>query len=172
MRKLGKSALGLVILLLAATVQAGATQADGSQVTVDTNAPAIVAQQLEIRAEAAAGRGRYKDMDPTAMGELRGHQDLVLGLLEGKERSTDLPQEQQVEVFNSLEAISAIINKAEDDRMICRRERSVGSRMATNVCRTVGERRAAQQNAREAMNDRGIQCTNCGPQSGWRSGSN
>ncbi|MGY0633577.1 hypothetical protein [Luteimonas sp. A478] len=174
--------MGVAAFLLAAAVQAGdsrvdavqagAPQAGASQIMINTDAQAIVAQQREIQAEAAAGRGRYKEMNPTVMGELRGHQTLVLQLLEDKESSTELPREQQMELFNSLEAISAIINKAEDDRMICRRERTVGSRMATNVCRTVGERRAEQQEARDAMTDRGTLCTTCGPQSGWRGGSN
>ena len=178
MRNCGKISLGVAAFFLAAAVQAGdsrvdavqagASQAGVSQIMVNTDAQAIVAQQREIQAEAAAGRGRYKDMAPSVMGELRGHQTLVLQLLDGKERSTELPQEQQMELFNSLEAISAIINKAEDERMICRRERTVGSRMATNVCRTVGERRSAQEEARDAMTDRGVMCTTCGPQSGWR----
>lgn len=172
MGRFGIISLGLAALLLAATAQAGDGQLSDPQILINTNAQEIVAQQQEIRAEADAGRGRYEDMDPATMQELRGHQDLVLGLLEGQERSTDLPEDSQMELFNSLEAISGILNKAEDERMICRRERTVGSRMATRVCRTVAQRRAEQQDARDAMIDRGTMCTNCGTDSSWRGGSN
>ena len=108
------------------------------------------------------------------MNQLREHQDLVLNLLEGHERSTELSREDQMAVFNALEAISAILNRAEDERMICRRERSVGSRFATEVCRTVAERRGDSRDARDKITERGLLCSGpqCGPDSSWRGGSN
>lgn len=159
---------GVIALALAfSTAQAG-----DSQIRINTNAQEIIAQQHEIRADAEAGEGRYKDMDAVTMKQLRDHQEVVLGLLEGHERSTDLPREDQMTVFNSLEAISAILNQAEEDRMICRRERTVGSRFATEVCKTVGERRAETRDARDRMTERGTFCSgaNCGPDSSWRGG--
>jgi len=147
--------------------------AGDSQILINTNAQEIIAQQQQIRADAEAGQGRYRDMDAPTMKQLREHQDVVLGLLEGHERSTELSREDQMTVFNSLEAISAILNRAEDDRMICRRERSVGSRFATEVCRTVAERRADSKEARDKMLERGQLCAgpSCSPDSSWRGGN-
>src|SRR5690606_6366195 len=147
--------------------------AGDSQILINTNAQEIIAQQQQIRADAEAGQGRYRDMDAPTMKQLREHQDGVLGLLEGHERSTELSREDQMTVFNSLEAISAILTRAEDDRMICRRERSVGSRFATEVCRTVAERRADSKEARDKMLERGQLCAgpSCSPDSSWRGGN-
>ncbi|MDR0184023.1 hypothetical protein [Lysobacter arvi] len=43
-----------------------------------------------------------------------------------------------------------------DDKMVCRRVRTVGSNMMTRDCRTVGQRRKDAAAARDAMNQRGI----------------
>ena len=43
-----------------------------------------------------------------------------------------------------------------DEKVVCRRVRSVGSNMMTRDCRTVGQRRKEAAAARDAMGQRGI----------------
>lgn len=160
-----KSALmtaGLVLLLGSAA--AGAND----QVLVNTNARAIVAQQQEIRREATARKGRYKDMDERTRSRLFAEQDVVLGLLDGKEQSTELPAGEQTTLFNSLESIEAIVNKAEDERMVCRRERATGSHRVQNVCKTVAQLRAEREQGQAAIGMRDIRCDGCGEGNGGR----
>lgn len=118
-------------------------------VIVNTDARAIVKQQNEIRGQAEAREGRYRDLDDRAHARLRSHQDTVFSLLEGRERSSELNQRDQTRLFNSLEAISAIINRAEDDRMVCERIRPTGTNRPLRVCKTVAQRREEAELARE-----------------------
>lgn len=117
----------------------------------NNDAGAIRAQQLQLRAEAGDPKGRFKDLNDRRRVELARHQTLVLDLLEGAERTTDLSAEDQMAVFNSLEAIEAILNSAEDDRMICERSKPVGSNRPKVVCLTVAERRAQKEVTEKAL---------------------
>ncbi|MDH5822458.1 hypothetical protein QFW77_05570 [Luteimonas sp. RD2P54] len=156
--KMAVRAAGLAAMLASAALLANETE----QVLVETDARAIVAQQQEIRSDAVARTGRYKDMDERTRTELLAKQDRVFALLEGRERSTDLPPGDQTALFNSLESISAIVNNAEDERMVCERIRPTGSNMSQNVCKTVAQRRAEREAARQATSMRNVKCrTSC-----------
>lgn len=86
----------------------------------------VVAQQKQIRDDLMIRKGRYKDMpDPTRV-ELLSRQAELLTMLDGKRTAADLTEEQQMQAFNTLEWIEAAINNAEDERVICRREKSPG----------------------------------------------
>lgn len=163
--------------VLAALLLPGvAAASDQPDVVVNTDARAIIAQQHEIREEALAGEGRYGEMSEPDRRRLMSEQDKVLELLEGKERSTELSQIDQTILFNSLESISAIVNRAEDDRMVCERVRRTGTNRAERVCMTVAQRREEAQRSRqsyEAVQTRNARCaTACGESShgsveGW-----
>ena len=101
------------------------------------DAQAIVAQQQEIRVAAQARRGRYKDMEEAQRSALYARQDTVNQLLEGKKLTTELPERDQIVVFNTLEEIEAILNKAEDERLICERYKPAGSNRPQTKCTTV-----------------------------------
>lgn len=154
-------------VVLAALLLPGAVAAsDEPQIVVNTDATAIVAQQQEIREDALAGKGVYGDLSERDRRRLMAEQDKVLALLEGKERSTELSQIDQTILFNSLESISAIVNRAEDERMVCERVRATGSNRAERVCMTVAQRREAAQRSQrsmEAVQTRNSRCvTACG----------
>ncbi|MGY0560617.1 hypothetical protein ACW7G2_07850 [Luteimonas sp. A277] len=153
--------LALGFATAALVVSAGVLAGD---VVVNTDAQAILQQQQEIRQEAVAREGRYKDLDERTHRELLDKQDTVFSLLEGRERSTELGERDQVALFNSLESISAIINQAEDERMVCERVRPTGSNRAQRVCKTVAQRRAEHEAAqRGADMSRNARCvTACG----------
>ena len=67
-----------------------------------------------------------------------------------------LPAEKKVAVFNDQELVNGILTKARDDsRLICKREKRVGSQMPTTSCLTVAERdrmrRESEQHVRFAQ---------------------
>ncbi len=63
-----------------------------------------------------------------------------------------LPEADKVAVFNDQELVNTVLTQArEDSRLICRRERVVGSNMPQNVCSTVAERRRARENGVDAL---------------------
>ena len=108
---------------------------------------AVVAQQMQIRAQ----KGRYKDMSSDTRVELLSKQAALLTMLEGKKTAADLTAEQQMQAFNTLEWIEGAINNSDDERLVCRREKPLGSTRTTRVCRTVAQEREAQERAREEM---------------------
>jgi hypothetical protein len=111
----------------------------------NTSAAAIRQQQQEIRAEVVAGQGRYKDMPSDKRAQLLSHQDRVPALLADVDFTTELPEADQIAAFNGLEAIEAIVNAAEDERMICERFKPVRSNRPQTRCRTVAQRRAGRE---------------------------
>lgn len=114
----------------------------------------ITTQQQQIREDVIAQRGRYKEMPAATRADLLSKQAEVLAMIEGKTSSAELSPHEQVEVFNRLEWIEAAINNAEDERMVCRREKTIGSTRLTRVCRTAAQEREMREAARKAL-DRG-----------------
>ena len=106
---------------------------------------------MQIRDDVMTQKGRYKDMSPDKRVELLSKQAALLTMLEGKKTAADLTAEQQMQAFNTLEWIEAAINNADDERMVCRREKPLGSTRTTRVCRTAAQEREAQERAREEM---------------------
>lgn len=122
------------------------------------DAKAILAQQSQIRAEASAGSGRYKGLEPAKRDDLFVRQDRVMSLLAHKTFTTELSESEQIDLFNDLEAIEGIVNKAEDERMVCERSKPVGSNRPRTVCLTVAQRRAEREAAGKQMEYRDQQC--------------
>jgi len=144
-----------LILILAGLVIVGTwSQPLHAQKHPNLDAKAIVAQQAGIRTEALASAGRYKDMPAAKRDELFALQDKVTRYLADRATTTELPEQDQIAVFNALEGISAIINRAEDERMICERGRPVGSNRPQTICRSVAQRRVDQEVGAEAIHRR------------------
>jgi hypothetical protein len=65
---------------------------------------------------------------------------------------SELSETDKLAVFNDQELINTLLTQAaEDSRLICKREKKLGSNMPTNVCMTVAQRREAQRQAQEQV---------------------
>lgn len=135
--------------------------AGGADQTRPLAIAAITEQQAQIRADVLAGKGRYRDMPARTRYELLDRQTRLLRMLEGKVSSDELSPDQRTEAFNTLEWIEAAINNTEDDRMVCKREKTLGSNLDKRVCKTVAQIREEQEAARRAIN-RGCAAGVCG----------
>lgn len=60
-------------------------------------------------------------------------------------QTTELSEAEQLQLFTALGHISAIVNRAEDERLVCRRHRPTGSNRPATVCRTVARLRADRE---------------------------
>lgn len=118
---------------------------------------AIRAQQAEIRAGVQARTGIYKDLSANDRALLLNQQSNVLTTIDGKKSAADLTELQRVSVFNSLEQIEAIINRAEDERVVCQKVTQTGSNRKTRVCRTVAQMREDRERARKTLENRNVQ---------------
>ena len=146
---------GFALALACAVASAAGPVAPGG------DAREIVARQLELRTQVEAGSDAFGDIGEDQRGRLLAEQDKVFALLDGRERWTDLPRDDQVTLVNSLERISAIVQQTEDDRMVCRRERATGSNMTQRICKTVAQLREERERARGGLGERGAVCSTC-----------
>lgn len=117
----------------------------------------IRSQQAEIRAGVEARDGLYKDLPSHTRSELLAKQSMLLRLMEGKQSTSDLNEDQKMEVFNTLEWIEATVNDAKDERLICERRQILGSTRKERVCKTAGQLRMEHEAARERMDRRNQQ---------------
>lgn len=139
-------------LALALTMTTLAAASDHPNLDAGT----IRAQQQQIRSDAQARTGRYAKLSSKQQRELTQQQDRVMQLLGSDvKKTTELSELDQVALFNSLEAIEAIVNNAEDERLVCERHKPVGTNRPRTICRTAAQRAAA----REASQDRVIERT-------------
>jgi len=120
--------------------------------TVD--ADAIRAQQAKIREDARVGRGIYENLSEAQRSELFTHQDVTLRLIEGKQTTEELSEPERLKLFNQLEAIEALVNQAQDQRLICERVATIGTNRKERVCKTVAQRREEMRLAQDALNRR------------------
>ncbi len=72
----------------------------------------------------------------------------------GKGGHASLPDKDKIEVFNDQDLVNTLLTQArEDSRLVCRRERPVGSNRPQNICITVAARRQARENGADALRD-------------------
>ena len=65
-----------------------------------------------------------------------------------------LDPDEKVAFFNHQEAVRNILSGAEaDSRVVCKRERRVGSQMVQSSCRTVAEARRQREESRNRLSD-------------------
>lgn len=144
-----KRFLAVCLLVPALAIAANDTPLDLEKVTM---------QQRQIRSDILASKGNYRGLSSASQSELLVRQDKLLRMLEGKQTADDLSEDERLTAFNDLEWIEATLNKGEaGDRLICRRERTIGSNRVTRVCRTAAQLEAARELAREHIDNSDIQ---------------
>lgn len=131
----------------------GIGNAMAQNATIDTTqrVDQIVEQQNQIRAEVKASRNGWDALSQDKRDEVLKDQDRLFVLLQDKQTIGDLEPDRQVEAANLLSSIKAIATNAEDERMICTRERKMGSNFTQRVCRTVAQLRREREAARDAL---------------------
>lgn len=109
-------------------------------------------QRLQILSDLAGGE-KYREISAQdaekvkgALGRMAQQLDSVGGVVSG------LSADQLAVVFNDQELVNAILTQAgEDSRLVCTRERAVGSRRPTTHCMTVAEKRRHRDEATNQM---------------------
>lgn len=130
--------------------------------------PKIKQEQQELRQKVLAGKGAYKDIDAEVRLDLLDKQETVMRLLEGRKSTSELTPPDQVALVNTLGIIAAIVEKAEDERMVCRREKMTGSNRPETICKTVAQLRQEREEADKFLTSpRNASCmTQCGEKMG------
>lgn len=116
---------------------------------------AVVAQQQLIRPDLEAGTGAYAKLTPAKREELLAQQDRLFELLEGKTTAAELDATQRQEIFAAEDAIKATqattTASADEEPMICKREKILGSHFSTRTCMTKSQRDEERRASREGL---------------------
>lgn len=136
------------VAIVAAALLAAGTGVAASEVDLSKGEPLQV-QQARVEKE-FAGDGRYAEIEPEQQQRVR---ELLhrMGELVGEDGSAvALGQGRKVELFNLQGELNMILERAaEDSRLVCRRERHVGSNRPVNTCATVAERRRLREGGQD-----------------------
>jgi hypothetical protein len=156
------------LMLLSSSAQARTTSAEESktlQQRADEHAESITESEKFIDeiddALDMARDGGYGRLKRGMMAKLDAARDNIARLLEGHANALELGPEERIALYNDQELITATLNNDQKDRVICKREVRVGSRLPTTECMTVAEREARAKLARE--NTEGTQRNVCVP---------
>jgi len=134
-----------VVLALAGVVHAG--DGHGPELRVAD----IMADQQRIRAEAEAEERGWDNIPLEKRQELATTQDQLMPLLEGKQTLGDLAPAERASAVEKLEKIEALALEAENERMVCMREKLTGTHRTQTVCRSVGDMKRWRNESQDFM---------------------
>jgi len=138
--------------LLLAAVACSAQAATKGPLDVSKPAEQVTRQISAIRQDMGDGK-TYVEIDPGKKAQAEAALSRISDTVT-RAGGRELSQAEQVTVFNDQELVNTVLGQARDDsRMVCKRERAVGSNMMTSQCMTVAERRQRQRQSQKEMND-------------------
>ena len=106
-------------------------------------------QRADIVAGFADGE-RYAEISKEQRAEVMGALDRMQDLLGPATSIGQLSPEAKVALYNDQEIVNTILTKAQAaSREVCKRHRTVNSRLATNECHTVAEWERRRERARD-----------------------
>ncbi|MFT3897618.1 MAG: hypothetical protein QM719_07965 [Thermomonas sp.] len=145
-------ALALSVSLLFCSAAAFADSTDPQQ-----DAPQSVSQilhdQKELRSQLDNPTGEYSRFSEADIAKMKRAQDSVFVMLSGVDSLDQLNLDQKTSLSNSLDVIKATLLADEGNRLICHRERKIGTNIVTKRCETVAERNAQAKAAQEQMRE-------------------
>jgi len=140
----------IVTLSLALAATAYAKPA-GPLVQMDANGS--VAEQI-AQVQAAIEGDDYSEIGSKDKGLVKEALGRIATRMGNHQSVEELSPPDRLEVFNDQQVVNTILTRARaDSRMVCNRERMIGSNRHQNVCLTVAQRRAAQEDGRKALTD-------------------
>jgi len=158
--------IATTILALALTLGAGAT---ASAASIDgTTTPKLsnmsVAEFLDFHAKVARDlqTKQYEHVNERNRELVAKEQKRIRDTLYGRQSLADLEELDRMAVFNAHESVVAIINDAELDKVTCRRQHKMGSRMPQTVCTTARERKQLQDESRTSFTRTRACSSQCG----------
>lgn len=112
------------------------------------------AYREQVLADLSKGE-RYSEISPQDRATVTQSLQTMQTMVEKANGSVDrLDPDEKVAFFNHQEAVRNILSGAEaDSRVVCKRERRVGSQMVQSSCRTVAEARRQREESRNRLSD-------------------
>jgi len=141
-------------VVLTSLVLAGNAAAAPAAVPLDLhNSPDVVDKQLKKINEQMNDGETFAEISPENRGRVREALGRINGALENA-NGHPLTPEAQVQAFNDQETVNTLLTSAkEDSRVVCERERQMGSNRVTSKCMTIAERRRVREQGQKATQD-------------------
>jgi len=111
----------------------------------------IVSQQQKIRADINAEKNGWDNIPLSKRQEFMATQDELMGLIDGKQTLGDLDPVERKAAYEKLERLDAMALEAENERMVCIREKLTGTHRTQTVCRSVGDMKRWREEAKDFM---------------------
>ena len=156
----------LVACILLASCATALSAAEVVAPVKATTKEAFIAVATSVRKEMQA-EGRYAYVNDHEREEVETNLARIQGLFEKVASVDAMSKDAQVELFNAQEAVNAVLEKRDRDRLVCERSATTGSRIASTQCRTYGEIEAQREASRKLMREKGARgCTKPGCKQG------
>lgn len=111
----------------------------------------FVAMRADIEAQIRDSES-FREMDLSERKEIARALDRMEAALSGIESIEELDPPTRTQLFNDQELLNHALTRAQaDEKVVCQRTKRVGSKMYTNTCMTVGERRRSQESVHQEM---------------------
>lgn len=116
-----------------------------------------LSHSFQVQREAiitALGDGKtYSEIPPQDQQMVRESLDRISAWLGDAQTVEQVAHDVRVRAFNEQEKINTLLTRAHaDSRLVCKREKLIGSNRPTNTCSTVAERRRAREGAVNYLN--------------------
>ena len=133
-----------------------------AQATAPATLAGILAQQREIQAALQRNDSRFAHLDAFRRSRIKQNQETVFRRAAGYRTMEEMKADDQLALFNALKRIeSLLIQRDEDDHMVCERVAIVGTRRYEMACMTRAERDERAEGAKKALLERQA-CTTSG----------
>ncbi|WNH47965.1 MULTISPECIES: hypothetical protein [Stenotrophomonas] len=144
--------IGSIVMMLALAGSAHALAATSKDAVQMGGAKPVAEQIREV--ELAMASDKYSELTLENKSAVQASLNQIRAQMGDHERIDQVAPQNKVAIFNEQEKINTILTQGHaDSRLVCRREKTVGSNFPTNNCMTVAERRRATENARTNMRD-------------------
>ncbi|KAF1698721.1 hypothetical protein CSC62_04005 [Pseudoxanthomonas jiangsuensis] len=98
----------------------------------------------------------YAEISVDNRRNVRESLERISGLLGDRQRVEELPEHARIELINEQEKVNVLLGQArEDSRLVCTREKQIGSLRSVSKCATVAERRRAREASQQEMFEMG-----------------
>lgn len=142
-----------VLFCLVMLAAAAASANDGN--ALDIQAKPFSEQAKAIRSELTSG-DKYREISPEDRSRLVSLLDSMGSRIEEVGGADRLSPDTAADVLEEQKQVNTILARAADDsRVVCRREKRVGTNRATNICQTVAQRRRLRENTQRWGRDSG-----------------
>ena len=147
------SAVAVTLALGAISFSATASDTDSRVET--TSVPAILENLDSIDTALSENDARLSELSVKDKTALSSEQSKVRKLLVGKSTLAELSSRDRLVAYNALEVIHGLVSGNKEDRVVCRREHTIGSNRPQTNCMTAKQRQDARDSAVQAMGVRG-----------------